>query len=112
MILSGRIYTAEELHEMGVVDVVADDGQGITEIQKFIKKLEKNQVTRKALLKIRHRVYPVSLEELLDIGKVWVDAAMSLTARELRTMERLVKSQDKMAKTLVRTEKIGNSRYD
>ena len=112
MILSGRIYTAEELHEMGVVDVVADDGQGITEIQKFIKKLEKNQVTRKALLKIRHRVNPVSLEELLDIGRVWVDAAMSLTARELRIMERLVRSQDKMAKTLVQTEKIGNSNYD
>jgi DSF synthase len=112
MILSGRIYTAEELHEMGVVDVVAEDGQGITEIQRFIKKLDKNQVTRKALLKIRHRVNPVCLDELLDIGKVWVDAAMSLTVRELRTMERLVRSQDKMAKTLVQTEKIGNSRYD
>jgi len=107
MILSGRIYSAEELYEMGVVDVVAEDGEGINEIKKFIKKLTKNQNTRKALLKIRHRVNPVSLEELLDIGEIWVDAAMSLTARELKTMERLVRSQDKMAKTLVQTEEIG-----
>lgn len=107
MILSGRIYSAEELHEMGVVDVVAEDGQGINEIQKFIKKLTKNQNTRKALLKIRHRVNPVSMEELLDIGEIWVDAAMSLTSRELKTMERLVRSQDKMAKTLVQTEEVG-----
>jgi DSF synthase len=107
MILSGRIYSADELHEMGVVDVVAEDGQGISDIKKFIKKLTKNQNTRKALLKIRHRVNPVSLQELLDIGEIWVDAAMSLTARELRTMERLVRSQDKMAKTLVQTEEIG-----
>jgi DSF synthase len=107
MILSGRIYSAEELYEMGVVDVVAEDGEGINEIKKFIKRLTKNQNTRKALLKIRHRVNPVSLEELLDIGEIWVDAAMSLTARELKTMERLVRSQDKMAKTLVQTEEIG-----
>ncbi len=28
MILSGRTYTAEELHEMGLIDVLAEDGQG------------------------------------------------------------------------------------
>lgn len=110
MILSGKIYSAEELYEMGIVDVVAEDGDGLNEIKKFIKKLTKNQNTRKALMKIRHRVHPVSLEELLDIGQIWVDAAMSLTDRELKTMERLVKSQDKMAQTLVETEEIGRYR--
>jgi DSF synthase len=107
MILSGRIYSSEELYEMGVVDVVAEDGKGIDEIKRFIKKLNKNKNTRSALLKIRHRVNPVSLKELLDIGEIWVDAAMSLTSRELKTMERLVRSQDKMAKTLVQTEIVG-----
>jgi DSF synthase len=107
MILSGRIYSAEELHEMGVIDVVAEDGQGINEIKKYIQKLTKSQTTRKALLKIRRRIKPVSLKELLDIGEIWVDAAMSLTNRELKTMERLVRSQDKMAKTLVKTEEVG-----
>ena len=107
MILSGRIYSAQELYEMGVVDVVAEDGDGINEINKFIKILTKNKNTRSALLKIRHRVNPVSLKELLDIGEIWVDAAMSLGSRELKTMERLVRSQDRMAKTLVQTEGVG-----
>ena len=107
MILSGRIYSAQELYEMGVVDVVAEDGDGINEINKFIKILTKNKNTRSALLKIRHRVNPVSLKELLDIGEIWVDAAMSLGSRELKTMERLVRSQDRMAKTLVQTESVG-----
>ena len=107
MILSGRIYSAQELYEMGVVDVVAEDGDGINEINKFIKILTKNKNTRSALLKIRHRVNPVSLQELLDIGEIWVDAAMSLSSRELKTMERLVRSQDRMAKTLVQTESVG-----
>jgi len=30
MIFSGRIYSATELHEMGVVDILADDGLGET----------------------------------------------------------------------------------
>ncbi|MGB5180246.1 MAG: hypothetical protein WBP44_16135, partial [Gammaproteobacteria bacterium] len=50
-----------------------------------------------------NRVNPVSYEELIDIGEIWVEAAMSLTSRELKVMERLVKSQDRMAKTLVQS---------
>jgi len=103
MILSGRIYTAEELYELGVVDILANDGDGVNEVLKFIKKHGKNKNTRKSLLKVRNRVNPVTLEELLDIGKIWVDAAMSLKSRELKVMERLIRSQDKMAKTLMQT---------
>jgi DSF synthase len=104
MILSGRIYSAEELYEIGVVDFIAENGAGVDAVKKFIYKHEKNSVTRKSLLKIRSRVNPVTLDELLDIGRIWVDAAMSLSSRELKVMERLIKSQDRMAKTLVRTE--------
>jgi DSF synthase len=103
MILSGRIYTAEELHEIGVVDILADDGEGVNEVNNFIKKHDKSSNTRKALLQIRNRVNPVTLDELLDIGEMWVDAAMSLTTRELKVMERLIRSQDRMSKTLVNT---------
>jgi DSF synthase len=103
MILSGRIYTAEELHEIGVVDILANDGEGVSETEKFIKRYEKSRNTRNSLLKIRNRVNPVTLDELLDIGEIWVEAAMSLTTRELKVMERLIRSQDRMAKTLVNT---------
>jgi len=103
MILSGRIYTAEELHDIGVVDILAEDGEGVAEIDRFIKRHERNRNTREAMLKIRNRVNPVTLEELLDIGEIWVEAAMSLTTRELKVMERLIRSQDRMAKTLVDT---------
>lgn len=103
MILSGRIYTAEELHEIGVVDVLANDGEGVIEVNNFIKKHNKNSNTRKALLKIRSRVNPVTLDELLDIGEIWVEAAMSLSTRELKVMERLIRSQDRMSETLANT---------
>jgi DSF synthase len=104
MILSGRIYSAEELFELGVVDVLAEKGDGVNESSKFIERHRKNCNTRNALLAIRHRVNPVTLEELVDIGQIWVDAAMSLGVRELKIMERLIRSQDKMSKTLERTQ--------
>ena len=103
MILSGRIYSAEELHEIGVVDVIANDGEGVDEVNKFIRKHAKSRNTRESLLKIRNRVNPVTYEELIDIGEIWIEAAMSLTSRELKVMARLIRSQDKMAKTLVQT---------
>lgn len=100
MILSGRIYTANELYEMGLMDVVAENHSGESEVENFIKKLEKTENTRKAVLKIRNQINPVSFEEMLAIGELWVEAAMSLSEKELKTMRRLVKSQDRIAKSL------------
>ena len=107
MMLSGRIYTANELYEMGLVDVVADNNSGELAVEHFIKKLEKTQNTRKAVLKIRNQINPVSFEEMLIIGKMWVESAMSLSERELKTMRRLMKSQDRMARSL-KTLSIGS----
>jgi DSF synthase len=110
MILSGRIYSAEELFDLGVVDVLAEKGDGVNEASRFIQRHRKNHHTRKALLEIRHRVNPVTLEELIDIGQLWVDAAMSLGDRELRIMERLIRSQDKMSKTLEKTQQLATAK--
>lgn len=101
MILSGRIYNAAELYDMGLIDVLSDGGDCKEEVITFIKKVDKTSNTRRAVLKIRNRINPVTYEEMLDIGKIWVDAALSLSKKELKVMERLVRSQDKMAKTLV-----------
>jgi len=106
MILSGRIYTASELHDMCLVDVVADTGSGELEVENFIKKLDKSRNTRIAVLKMRNLVNPISFEEMLKVGEIWVESAMSLSAKELKTMQRLVRSQDRMAKSLVPNETI------
>jgi len=103
MILSGRIYSAEELYDMGLVDVLSENGKCHEDVISFIRKLDKTSNTRKAVLKIRNKINPVTFEEMLDIGEIWVDAAMSLSSKELKVMERLVKSQDRMAKNMVST---------
>lgn len=100
MILSGRIYSTNELTEMGIIDGVADVGGGEGFVISMIKRLDKTKNTRDAVKRIRQIVNPVSYNEMLEVGELWVDAAMSLTSKERRVMERLIKSQDKMTAKL------------
>lgn len=95
MILSGRIYTAAELHEMGLVDVLAEDGQGEAAVREYIDQHRRRHAAQSAIYRVRHRVNPVTREELRDVTDIWVDAAMRLTEADLRKMARLTAAQDR-----------------
>ena len=51
-----------------------------------------------ALAQVRRHCDPISYETLIDVTKIWVDAAFRLEAKDLRMMERLVRAQQKFAK--------------
>jgi len=93
MMLSGKIYSAEELHDMGVVDILADDGAGEAEVRKFIGGGEARYRLHHALAKARQRVAPLTFEELRDITYIWVETALHLSESDLRRMERLALAQ-------------------
>ncbi len=93
MILSGKLYAAEELYEMGVVDVLAEDGQGEMAVYDYIKRENRSWNGFHALREAKRVVNPVTYEELMRVTEVWVDAALRLTPRDLRMMERLINRQ-------------------
>jgi DSF synthase len=95
LILSGRIYTANELHDMGIVDVLAENGKGKSAVYDYIKAQKRKMNTYQSLLKIRQRCHPLPYDELQDVADIWVDAAFQLGPKDLKTMERLVRSQDR-----------------
>lgn len=95
LILSGRLYEAEELYEMGVVDVLAEPGAGWERMGEYIKDADKHNNVHGLMQRIRTTHNRVPFEELRDITEFWVDSALQLTERELRTMERLVRAQDR-----------------
>ncbi len=97
MISGGNIFGAGELHEMGLVDIVADDGDGENAVYQFIRNHSRRRNAFQSLLRVRDLLHPVSYEELIAIADIWVDAAMELGERDLRLMDRLLKAQDKMA---------------
>jgi DSF synthase len=95
MILGGRIHTAEELHEIGLVDLLLTPGQGAAELQAWIRKQGRRHVSLSAVHKARNIATPITLQELRDVVDVWVDTAMRLGAADLRKMERLAAAQDR-----------------
>ncbi len=97
IIKSGAVYSAAELHEMGVVDVLAEDGDGEIAVSECIANQARRRNAYQSLLKVRHRYQPIPYQELEDISDVWVDAALSLGPKDMRILERLVKAQDRMA---------------
>lgn len=93
MITSGKIYKAETLYDMGVIDVLAEPGEGPQALQRFIDKHHKSSTTRQAVLRMRERIHPLEFAELKDIVDMWVESAMNLEEKNLKIMERLVKAQ-------------------
>jgi len=93
MILSGRLYSAEELFDMGVVDVLAEDGHGEKAVYDYISHEDKTRNGITAFRAARKCTNQLSYEELRKVTEIWVDAALKLRDRDLRMMERLVNRQ-------------------
>jgi DSF synthase len=94
MVRSGKTYTGEELYQMGVVDVLAEDGQGEYALNNWIKKHHRSLNSFQAINRAKQRVNPLTLSELNDIVEIWADAALRLDDRNLKVMERLVRAQN------------------
>ena len=95
LILSGKILSAAELHKLGVVDVVATDGQGETAVRNWIARNAKRRNGMQAVFRARQFIHPVTRAELDGIVELWVDAALRLGERDLKMMNRLVRAQMK-----------------
>jgi len=93
IILSGKLYLAEELYEMGVVDILAEKGQGEMAVYQYINNADRRSNSYQAIRKVKDICNPITYKELLDITKVWVDSALNITDKDLRMMEKLVMRQ-------------------
>lgn len=93
MILSGRLYSADELARRHLVDLVVDDGEGEAAIDHLVRSVEPRLRGTLAALQARRLAAPISYESLLAIVEHWAEAASRLTDRDLRLMERLARAQ-------------------
>lgn len=94
LIASGKIYSAEEMAALGVIDRVAEDGNGEVEVGALIRQRTRSRNGHSALAAARRRVHRIEFPELLDIVQIWVDSALRLNPRDLKLMQRLVSRQN------------------
>ena len=71
MILSGRLYSADELQAAGLVDMVVDDGQGEAAIEQVVRGVDPRHRGTLAALQARRLAAPVTLR-VADLGRLAV----------------------------------------
>lgn len=99
IILDGNLLKAEDLYAMGVIDVLVPKGEGEAAVEEIIKRQQRAPHAHLALNAARQVAQPVSYDELMRITEIWVDTALALGDRSLRTMDRIVNAQRRNAAT-------------
>lgn len=94
-ILEGKIHTAEELFDLGIVDILVEDGEGESAIVDYCQRNQQRFAAERAVYLARRVTTPVELEELLRITNIWAETAMTLTDADVRKMERLADAQER-----------------
>ena len=93
MVLSGQIYTAQQLYNAGLVDKVVDDGTASDALAEMARTMEPRFRGTMAALKARRVAAPITHESLQTIVDHWAVTALALTTRDMRLMERLARAQ-------------------
>lgn len=94
MIQSGRTYLAEELYDMGIVDVLAEPGDGENAVWEYIKRQRRQSHGEWGLRRVVEATHPtLRLEDLIASIDIWADTALSLTEADLKHMNFLIRAQ-------------------
>ncbi|MFC5569136.1 crotonase/enoyl-CoA hydratase family protein [Lysobacter yangpyeongensis] len=93
LMLEGNVYASEEMFRMGLVDVLVPRGEGVAAVEEVIRANRRIPHARAAMHKVRSFAQAVTLEEMMKITEIWVDTALKLGEKSLRTMDRLVRAQ-------------------
>lgn len=96
MIITGKVYTAEEMYEIGLVHALAAPGEGLDAVRNYIDRNIWRHSGHRAIYRAGLQVNSVSLAELERIVEIWADASLQLGEQELRIMERLVSAQNRL----------------
>ena len=97
MILSGRLYTAEHLHRLQLVDVLVDDGAGEDAIEHVVRAVHPRLRGTLAALHARSIAAPITYQSLMDIVDRWTINSLNLKDRDIKLMERLARAQVRKA---------------
>ncbi|BBD96887.1 enoyl-CoA hydratase [Sphingobium amiense] len=96
MITEGRVYSADEMFEMGIVTEVVEQGEGEAATARWIREHAAHHAGHVGIARAGRRVNPLTLLELTDIVETWTDTALALSDRDLRMMRRLAAAQTRL----------------
>jgi len=93
LVRTGKTMTAEELYDLGVIHILSEPGEGAKDVRKYISRTSPRHEAAVAFHAAMKRANPIPFSELDEIVQLWAEAAMNISQRELKIMERLVSAQ-------------------
>jgi DSF synthase len=96
IIMGNEIYSAEAMYELGIVQQLAEPGEGEAAVRDFITKSSRRHAGLVGARRASRRANDVSLAELRDIVDYWADAALQLREQDLKLMQRLAGAQARL----------------
>ena len=106
---SGKVYSAYELHAMGLVDEVCGKGDGVATVERYIAGHANRRAARLSVRRAMERSSPLDLDELQQVVEDWVELALKLGPDELRVMDMLIGMQHGHAGTGKSTGQVASS---
>ena len=98
MILSDQTYSAEQLYDLGIVHQLAEPGQGVDAVRSFMAKSQRRHSGLVASRRAMRIASPIAMAEFYEIVELWADAALQLSEKDLKLMQRLASAQERQAK--------------
>jgi DSF synthase len=98
MILANETWSAEALHELGIVHVIAEPGEGVEAVRDFMKRSDRRHAGIVGARRAMRESSPIEMIEFYHIVEIWADTAIQLREQDLRMMERLAAAQVRLAK--------------
>lgn len=93
LIGSGRVYDAEALFEMGLVDILAERGEGEAAVRAYLAKQSGRVAGLAAAYAAELDAMPLHRRQFDQVVERWADAALQIGERDRRLMQKLVRSQ-------------------
>ena len=95
VILDQAVYTAAELHELGIVDIVTSAGKARDAARTYMRENIKRHAGLHGLQVAMDHALPINGEEFTAVVDEWVDTAFRLSESNRRLMDYLARGQQR-----------------
>lgn len=93
LLQEGRFHSTEEFHELGLIDVIAEPGEGLTAAKDHVRRCRASGNGRRGLTATRADLSTLTHESLARTVDRWVDRALDLGPDNLSLIDHLVGRQ-------------------
>lgn len=90
LLTSGRLYSAAELLDMGVIDEVCPRGAGVEAVQAHIASHARRRAAYCLVHDALERMAPPDLKDMARMAEDWVELALGLSDAHLHVMDLLI----------------------